>query len=1546
MSEKSRSGRAGARAEGKAEDPGMEPGKRSLTDGLGRPSRGAHLPGRRALTDGLVAGKQPSPDAVPPEIATILASARGVVLPDPEAWSRKVGADVSHARIVTGEGAPEAAKSMGARAFTVGNRVFFGAGNDPATDGGSLLAHELTHVVQQQGAPAPASYDKLPVVAYGDAREAEARAGISPSAGTSEQALARDAEKDVDAGPYRKAFAKEIGEGIIAYLAGHALASGSRFVVFPGPLTAGPTILGVTGADLEAKLDGWLGRHKVDDLVNKARPMGREQLTDGDKTWIDDKWSSGPGRWFPDVAVEIAASLYGLLRTSLDRVVPRFQGAAVAIGIAAEERAKANLVAPPKPVASDIVASHPIDVETIRAVIDHATFDFQAYRSTYPAEKGQLGQLRPVTITWLPPRNGTYWARVSPADATIEEVANTLYGTSQKSSELAVAAAPLFGFANATLLTPAHQEALTKMGADIHVTGDVLKEATTGSLADEIAQNQGAQTPGKAATKGAVLRTIDETLAVIPTIEVSGKAFGMGKNPAVASMATLTKRLTDRRAKIAASNEEDALKWAGQTEAQQLLLSQVAFGFDREAKRLADLTKLVTDATVKLGGFNLPPYVREAMNHVAMRYADCALISDVPQTAAAKLAEVEDEAGALPVAFLEGTLASIQRTLDDARNAKHDKQEHESYDVPGMAGREQQLKSRLAAVRAQIKTDPEGATKELKELSVLLSDLQVETEMVANMDQIDAAWQALEDGVSFWWSSVITQYKASNLKDDGDRFHKRWKDVFSGWKSSDPKRKAQAKTDFEQLRADKGLGEWLGKVQSILKSAQIERLIGQLVVLVAITVVTAGVGDLVVAGAAGWELSAGATAVLAGGAEAATFTVLSQIFLDSDHSFGHVVYEFGTNWAMFGVMRRFQMFAEVAKLSKVSAVGGNVLILAATTFAKADLDKYIKEGRHLSSDEVKMIALQGMAMAIAMHAIAPMTKPLFAELEGSAYAFTSKLKANNRMQETLTVQTEALKGSRDFAQAQEYVGKEKAWLEERLRILDEVEAAAKKESEGGKQPPGGGIAGKIKMSAKDLGALRSDLQGKLGSLKEGTLPLLTLEPKGPGLFTCPREHIRDVVQGLGEVQKTIVDPKTTVVRYEVKLPDNTTITVMEKIDPASDWVAHLKSELAPDALARLEVEMKGKTPQEIMDHFHGNADVAIERLSTKGGDSPSTAKDTLDMFGVGEIPKDGNARWQYKNDPNHWTAERRALHDRLITKAKQQAQAFADATQKGEPTIYAMRGNTAAGKTRAVSGGVPELAGPMAKTKELPHRSVNPDNFKADLIEASGGSMTSSQVHWESSMLAERLEGELLTMKTSDGKELGSMLIDKRLANAGDVSHYAKLAKDSGRKFVLYDVDAPLEVSLAGVLERVPGGADPLPPFDIVAGGFKGVRSNRQAVVDMFLADSSLGTYEIYGTRANGDRVPVATVKNGALEIKDAGLYREVMAEPGNMGEVLASKRITEDGIQAVIGGLEGDRGTKVGNLLRKYLGWTWKAALDAHSKEKPLLKPAPGTTP
>lgn len=68
--------------------------------------------------------------------------------------SQRFGQDFSQVRIHSNAAAEKSAKDINARAYTVGHNIVFGAGQfAPETQKGRhLLAHELTHVVQQTGA--------------------------------------------------------------------------------------------------------------------------------------------------------------------------------------------------------------------------------------------------------------------------------------------------------------------------------------------------------------------------------------------------------------------------------------------------------------------------------------------------------------------------------------------------------------------------------------------------------------------------------------------------------------------------------------------------------------------------------------------------------------------------------------------------------------------------------------------------------------------------------------------------------------------------------------------------------------------------------------------------------------------------------------------------------------------------------------------------------------------------------------------------------------------------------------------------------------------------------------------------------------------------------------------------------------------------------------------------------------------------------------------------------------------------------------------------
>ena len=77
-------------------------------------------------------------------------------------FESRFNADFSHVRVHTDTRAVETADSLNARAFTVGPNIAFGAGqySPESSEGKRLLAHELTHVVQQTGSKVHRATDK------------------------------------------------------------------------------------------------------------------------------------------------------------------------------------------------------------------------------------------------------------------------------------------------------------------------------------------------------------------------------------------------------------------------------------------------------------------------------------------------------------------------------------------------------------------------------------------------------------------------------------------------------------------------------------------------------------------------------------------------------------------------------------------------------------------------------------------------------------------------------------------------------------------------------------------------------------------------------------------------------------------------------------------------------------------------------------------------------------------------------------------------------------------------------------------------------------------------------------------------------------------------------------------------------------------------------------------------------------------------------------------------------------------------------------------
>jgi len=88
-----------------------------------------------------------------------------------------MGADFSGVRVHTSPESDQLNQQLGARAFTTGSDIFFKEGEyqPQSSDGQKLLAHELTHVVQQ-GSGAVGGASRMTVNAPGDAFEQQADA--------------------------------------------------------------------------------------------------------------------------------------------------------------------------------------------------------------------------------------------------------------------------------------------------------------------------------------------------------------------------------------------------------------------------------------------------------------------------------------------------------------------------------------------------------------------------------------------------------------------------------------------------------------------------------------------------------------------------------------------------------------------------------------------------------------------------------------------------------------------------------------------------------------------------------------------------------------------------------------------------------------------------------------------------------------------------------------------------------------------------------------------------------------------------------------------------------------------------------------------------------------------------------------------------------------------------------------------------------------------------------------------------------------------------
>jgi Domain of unknown function (DUF4157) len=166
---------ARTRAEAKDELDEIAPGRMNRTGQLALASAGrvgvhaifrkaeAGAPGRMTWSSALPAVVMRSAEhaGIDPAAIELVARARRGGMPLEEVLRSRLeaalGARLDGVRVHTGADADAAARALGARAFAIGNDVFFrdGAYDPQQRDGQRLIAHEVAHTVQAHGATTP-----------------------------------------------------------------------------------------------------------------------------------------------------------------------------------------------------------------------------------------------------------------------------------------------------------------------------------------------------------------------------------------------------------------------------------------------------------------------------------------------------------------------------------------------------------------------------------------------------------------------------------------------------------------------------------------------------------------------------------------------------------------------------------------------------------------------------------------------------------------------------------------------------------------------------------------------------------------------------------------------------------------------------------------------------------------------------------------------------------------------------------------------------------------------------------------------------------------------------------------------------------------------------------------------------------------------------------------------------------------------------------------------------------------------------------------------
>ncbi len=1078
--------------------------------------------------------------------------------------------DLSNVRVHTGPESAAAASAVGAKAYATGQDIHFGAGQyDPSSQAGQhLIAHEVAHTVQQGGG-SPVRQNKLEVSAPGDAFEIEADrfadaaigGGLTQPVSAQSTTIAREGEdeKVVPVGKWIDDNAAALRAAVVAKMLGVDIPTGSPYAKWGPP-----------AAPLPQQVVGDIAR--FDDATLAS-------VLHGEDFHAAVSRNANPNPTVEAAAGALVASFTTQVAASLRRIVSSYvvawNQAAFAYESNTLKREMAPGESPPPPSGNSILASHPMDVHTKKVLLAAQGFlvvDFRKLRAELPAEAKphDLAILRPIPaaqITLQTAGGKWNWVIVSGVvDPRPEEVAKTLFGGEHQAAFL-TSAPPQFGFDPAgKLIEPFKTQ--YELNTKTETSADPKKNDSTkpqdpaanlpgGATTNQSALDQSKNLVGTGADQAAVVERLRLNGQIIDDCLPLATPLKLG-----AELAGVKKRVTDRIALLltnSAENQANLPGWDADSARQRELLTKGANGLKLAAQQARAAGGGKSGGGKVEAGAQAASVVQMLMapaTALGRAWMDVIAVSDLPETAAAKLADATTREKLFPVEVTE-TILNYVRTLIEQTKASGAASKTIYGSMDGSVKKEEELRTKAVALRAAFETDPAKGQQLLAELQNDLDSLVMEVSLTNTVAQLDLLFAQLEEHRSSILEWIVNPVTIGKDSESGG--HRRgnqarikecmeWMEAFRSrvttevrtpFNEGTPAGMAKAKAAFESYKSDEVVTEQLEFAAAVIEDAEFVQAVTAIAAMLMIGIVSGGLGDLAAASVVGASealVTVGSVAVTTGtvaGAfvESMTVSVLSAVISKEPTGLVTFAEEFLTNFAFAGVFKTVGAnFAALKKAgaiseaefkaSQVASFAAMYTALTTTRCIQKNSEKKEHGGQGLTEAEVQEIAIQTAAelvgQAIAMHSLHHFCEALQTKLNG-VRAFETQLAEINRMRA-------------------------------------EVNADAKALADAAKSTPGAQLGPKLRQTVTKSNAELSAEEKFLGELDQ-----VMNSPGSYKLFTA--EEIASIHSALGDTKSqlyaqrkiALLSGKTAIAPNHYEIPQNQIREVITQVKEMGGW---------------------------------------------------------------------------------------------------------------------------------------------------------------------------------------------------------------------------------------------------------------------------------------------------------------------------------------------------------------------------------------------------------